>query len=115
MTDDEGFKRLLEYVSLSGDALKKVQEFQKNNFVPEKLDVIEEEEEEDEDSSKILNKDFKFNTTKIETLYYTYIAMTLSKGIDILIMLDLTGSMASSIQMAKETIYKIVSFTKEKY
>jgi Mg-chelatase subunit ChlD len=55
------------------------------------------------------------STKKTETLYYTYIAMTMSKGVDILLILDLTGSMSSSIQMAKKTIFNIVKFIKDQY
>ena len=63
----------------------------------------------------LLPDDFKFDTFSIETLYYTYIGARLCKGLDIVILLDLTGSMSPFIQMAKNTITKIVEFSKEKY
>jgi len=115
MTDDEGFKKLIEYVSLKGDELAKLKELQKKNYMPQKLEEIREVEDEDTIADGEGVSDFVVNQSKVETLYYTYIAAKLCKGLDIVIMLDLTGSMGPSIAMAKETIVKIIDFMKERY
>lgn len=39
----------------------------------------------------------------------------MQKGVDILIVLDLTGSMSPQIKMAKETISKVIDFVKERF
>ncbi|TNV81249.1 hypothetical protein FGO68_gene3470 [Halteria grandinella] len=83
--------------------------------MPQKLEQIPEVEDEDTSADGEGKRDFVVNQSKVETLYYTYIGAKLSNGLDIVIMLDLTGSMASSITMAKETIAKIIDFMKERY
>lgn len=100
MTDYEGFKKLKEYITLKGSALKKLTELYAKTI---RTEILEAELEADEEDSYT------------PSLYNTYINSTIEKGVDILFLLDLTSSMGPFIKMTKESIYSGIDFVRERY
>lgn len=111
MTDFEGFQKLKQYVSLKGEELERIKALQKFNFVVKDLSAIEEVGED----SEYEGEDVLFGKREPASLYITFIMATMNKGIDILILLDCTGSMSAQIEMSKNTILQTIDFVKKRY
>ena len=111
MTDFEGFQKLKQYVSLKGEELERIKALQKVNFVVKDLSAIEEVSED----SDYEGEDVLFGKRELASLYITFIMATMNKGIDILILLDCTGSMSAQIEMSKNTILQTIDFVKKRY